>query len=266
MEDSIDSIRDNGDDKDTPLKQVVQLCSILAGKGSQFSISVRIKDSFVFSLKSEKPDPSQGKRRSPSYARRQLRRKLLKKKKTDSLPEVPEEPKTNNCSLDLNPCPDRGLLGYKEISEQESSADDTGSESGSNASGEPVSETKQEEGGRDVSTEDPTNQWERVSNRRRRSSPVLPTRSRQMPSKFGTPLRSDCKHIVDTTSFKNGAYKKKIVTVFAPKNISRETLLKAMHPSFDSRYLRFTSFKGDKIVYYPACDHKDECVCSECNE
>ena len=144
MEDSIDSIRDNGDDKDTPLKQVVQLCSILAGKGSQFSISVRIKDSFVFSLKSEKPDPSQGKRRSPSYARRQLRRKLLKKKKTDSLPEVPEEPKTNNCSLDLNPCPDRGLLGYKEISEQESSADDTGSESGSNASGEPVSETKQE--------------------------------------------------------------------------------------------------------------------------
>ena len=71
MEDSIDSIRDNGDDNDTPLKQVVQLCSILAGKGSQFSISVRIKDSFVFSLKSEKPDPSQGKRRSPAYARRQ---------------------------------------------------------------------------------------------------------------------------------------------------------------------------------------------------
>ena len=35
MEDSIDFIRDNGDDNDTPLKQVVQvvqLCSIPAGK------------------------------------------------------------------------------------------------------------------------------------------------------------------------------------------------------------------------------------------
>ena len=61
MEDSIDSISDNGCDNDTPLKQVVQLCSIL---GLQFSISVRIKNSFAFSLKSEKSNPPQGKRRS----------------------------------------------------------------------------------------------------------------------------------------------------------------------------------------------------------
>ena len=66
MEDSIDSMSDNGCDNDTPLKQVVELCSLLAGKGLQFSISVRIKNSFVFSLKSEKSGPSQGTRRSPS--------------------------------------------------------------------------------------------------------------------------------------------------------------------------------------------------------
>ena len=88
-----------------------------------------------------------------------------------------------------------------------------------------------------------------------------------MPAKgYGRPLRFDCKQIVDTSGFRNGAFKKEIVIVFAPKNISWETLLKAMHPAFDNRYLRFTSFKGDKIVYYPACDHKDECVCSECVE
>ena len=49
MEDSIDSMSDNGCDNDTPLKQVVELCSLLAGKGLQFSISVRIKNSLVFS-------------------------------------------------------------------------------------------------------------------------------------------------------------------------------------------------------------------------
>lgn len=36
MEDSINSMSDNEGDSDTPLKQVVQLCSILAGKGMQF--------------------------------------------------------------------------------------------------------------------------------------------------------------------------------------------------------------------------------------
>ena len=80
MEDSIDSMSDNGLDDDTPLKQVLELCSTLAGKGFQFSISVRIKNSFVFSLKSESSEPPQGERRSPSYFRRQERRKLLKRR------------------------------------------------------------------------------------------------------------------------------------------------------------------------------------------
>ena len=126
MEDSIDSMSDNGCDNDTPLKQVVELCSLLAGKGLQFSISVRIKNSFVFSLKSEKSGPSQGTRRSPSYARRQERRKLLRKK-MDSFPEEPMEPRetaretNNDCSLDLSTNPDSGLFGNREESEEESS-------------------------------------------------------------------------------------------------------------------------------------------------
>ena len=104
---SSDSMCDNGCDDDTPLKQVVQLCSLLAGKGLQFDISVRIKNSFVFSLKSEKFGPSQGTRRSPSYARRQERRKLLRKK-SDVFPEEPMESRetNNDCSLDLSPNPD----------------------------------------------------------------------------------------------------------------------------------------------------------------
>ena len=114
MEDS-DSMCDNGCDNDTPLKQVVELCSLLAGKGLQFSISVRIKNSFVFSLKSEKSGPSQGTRRSPSYARRQERRKLLRKK-TDSFPEEPMESRETN-----NDCSDFGERRWQRCQQQRSS-------------------------------------------------------------------------------------------------------------------------------------------------
>ena len=62
------------------------------------------------------------------------------KKKTDSFPEDPRESSqtepdiSNNLSLDLNPCPDRCLLGYGENSERESDSDDPVSETGSDAS------------------------------------------------------------------------------------------------------------------------------------
>ena len=91
MENSTDSMSDNRCDKDNPLKQVLQLCSTLAGKGCEFSISVRIKDSFAFSLKSGKSETHQGKKRSPSFYRRQERRKLLKKKNADTSLEQPLE-------------------------------------------------------------------------------------------------------------------------------------------------------------------------------
>ena len=82
---------DNG--CDTPLKQCVSLCSILAEKGMQFSISVKIENSFVFTLESEKSSEAQkAKRRSPSYQKRQEKRKLLRKKSV-SFPRDPAESK-----------------------------------------------------------------------------------------------------------------------------------------------------------------------------
>ena len=169
MEDSIDSMSDNGCDNDTPLKQVVELCSLLAGKGLQFSISVRIKNSFVFSLKSEKSGPSQGTRRSPSYARRQERRKLLRKK-MDSFPEEPMEPRetaretNNDCSLDLSTNPDSGLFGNREESEEESSSAESEND-------------PEKEDGSDASSRDPVepeerDNWTPVTSRRRSPSPI----------------------------------------------------------------------------------------------
>ena len=173
MEDSINSLSDNEGDNDTPLKQVVQLCSMLAEKGMQFSISVRIKNSFQFSLKSESPKPHQGKRRSPSYVRRQERRKLLRKK-TDSFPEEPMESRETNkdCSLDLSPHPDSGLFGYREESEEESvsaKSEADGSESGEDSDANEESS--------DASSEDPVEpgegeDWTPVTSRRRGSGRV----------------------------------------------------------------------------------------------
>lgn len=129
---------DNSFDKDNPMKQVLQLCSTLAGKGCDFSISVRIRDCFSFSLKSGKPQPQQAKKRSPSFYRRQERRKLLRKKNTDHSLEQPRETpqaeEKDTDSLDLNPHPDIDLFGLKENSEEESDSSDSGSETSRDAS------------------------------------------------------------------------------------------------------------------------------------
>ena len=135
MEFSSNSMSDNSFDKDNPLKQVLQLCSSLAGKGCDFSISVRIGDCFSFSLKSGKPQPHKAKKRSPSFYRRQERRRLLKKKNIDPSLEQPRETfqakEKDTDSLDINPHPDIDLFGLKENSEVES---DSGSETSRDAS------------------------------------------------------------------------------------------------------------------------------------
>ena len=185
MEFSTNSMSDNSFDKDNPLKQVLQLCSTLAGKGCEFSISVRIKDSFSFSLKSGKPQDKKGKKRSPSFYRRQERRKLLKKKNKDcSLEqplETPESKQKDTCSLDLNPHPDSGLFGLRENSEEESDEEsDSGSETSRNASRgdqEAVSENQEDM--------DADGHWKVVSRGRRRSdrslSPAVPTAPESNP-------------------------------------------------------------------------------------
>ena len=107
---------ENFPNENTPLKLIVDLCSHLADKGLVFEISLNIKNSLQFTLKSDKKASVEGargrRRRGPSYARRQEKRKLLKKK-TDSFLEE-KEPRENL--------------------EEESSSDDSESHSGSNAS------------------------------------------------------------------------------------------------------------------------------------
>ena len=55
-----------------------------------------------------------------------------------------------------------------------------------------------------------------------------------------------------------------MVTVFAPAGVTYDEIIKAMHPTLDYRYLRETSYRGDKFVYYPPAMHRDACTCSEC--
>ena len=169
MEFSSNSMTDNSFDKDNPLKQVLQLCSTLAGKGCDFSISVRIRDCFSFSLKSGKPQPQQAKKKSPSFYRRQERRRLLRKKNTDhSLEEPRETPQAkekDTDSLDLNPHPDIDLFGLKENSEEESDSSDSGSETSRDAS----------RGDQEAVSEDPDDMntdgdWKVVTARGRRKS------------------------------------------------------------------------------------------------
>ena len=164
MEFSSNSMTDNSFDKDNPLKQVLQLCSTLAGKGCDFSISVRIRDCFSFSLKSGKPQPQQAKKRSPSFYRRQERRRLLRKKNTDhSLEEPRETPQEKDTdSLDLNPHPDIDLFGLKENSEVESESGSETSRDASRGDQEAVSEDPD-----DMNTD---GDWKVVTARGRRKS------------------------------------------------------------------------------------------------
>ena len=79
------------------------------------------------------------------------------------------------------------------------------------------------------------------------------------------PQLSDRKHIIDTSEFGNSVYQKKLVTVFAPTDVTSDEIIRAMYPSYDGRFLCATSSKGDKYVYYPAKMHANECTCSGCN-
>ena len=250
MEESIVSMCDNGRDNDTPLKQVVDLCSLLAGKGLQFSISVRIKNSFVFSLKSEKSGPSQGKRRSPSYGRRQERRKLLRKK-TDPSPEEPMETRetNNDCSLNLSPNPDSALFGNREEAEEESSSagseDVSVNEGGSDATGrdsapeiEQQEEVEPSRGGH----------WTTVTSRRLggQRSPIAISNNRGQPS----PALSQRPHriirIMDAWTNQYGQSGRKNrdhyltpqVTVYAPADATDAEVAAAVH-SVDLSRLRW---------------------------
>ena len=140
MENPTDSICDT--DYKSLVNQCLEICSALKDKGCKFSLSLRLGSSFNLSLSSEgsSPEATKRTRRSPSYIRRQTRRRaaflerklkhpladvvtptthnnqvsrqggatLLDKKTASSWQTATSEGETavdNNCSLDLNPNP-----------------------------------------------------------------------------------------------------------------------------------------------------------------
>ena len=114
----------NFPNESSSLQLVVNLCSQLADKGIDFEISLKIKDSLQFTLKSNKKASVQragrGRKRGASYRRRQMRRReAYLEKKRDNPPEKggvlglsqedPDQRDTgeqrNDASLDLDPTP-----------------------------------------------------------------------------------------------------------------------------------------------------------------
>ena len=91
MESPTDSTCDT--DYKSLVNQCLEICSALKDKGCKFSLSLRLGSSFNFSLSSEgcSPEATKRPRRSPSYLRRQNRRRaafLERKKKLPLADEV----------------------------------------------------------------------------------------------------------------------------------------------------------------------------------
>ena len=97
MENPTDSICDT--DYKSLVNQCLEICSALKDKGCKFSLSLRLGSSFNFSLSSEgcSPEATKKTRRSPSYLRRQTRRRaaFLERKKKLPLADV-VTPTTHN--------------------------------------------------------------------------------------------------------------------------------------------------------------------------
>ena len=124
MENSTDSMSDL--DYKSLVNQCLEICSALKDKGCKFSLSLRLGSNFNFALSSEGCNPEATKRirRSPSYLRRQIRRRAAFLERKKKLPLADEE--------------------HEDNSEEESNSDESESKTGSDAS-EPVPETKQQE-------------------------------------------------------------------------------------------------------------------------
>lgn len=124
MENPINSISDKGDTKSL-INECFAFCSALTGRDCKFSFTLRLGSSFTFSLASEQVAPT-AKSRSPSYLRRQQRRRaaLLEKraqispdKKASASKQCSRQKEDNNkqindevdinCPLNLDPNPAR---------------------------------------------------------------------------------------------------------------------------------------------------------------
>ena len=132
-------------------------------------------------------------------------------------------------------------------SETEEKGQDAGSENQEGPEGPPVTPRKRQIPGGDTP----------VSAMSVYSPQFLPTRL------YGKPLRTDIRHIV-YAPYKGDMRDKREVTFFAPADVTYAEFMKAMQPMQDGRYVRPTSAKGNKWVYYPATMHANACTCNEC--
>ena len=288
------------------------LCSELVKQGCKFSFSLKLEESFSFSLSSEKGVPRGTRKRPPSYQRRQHRRKtellqrrtefrrtneaaedidndgrrqegadLLDKKMVSSRQMAKKVDSTvdNNTPLNLNP---RAIYprGSVESVEQEEDNCEQWS-TGGTVTEKPVlasqnvrscshfvcprhdcllgsepEEEDQEAGSVDQGgplaspegspNEPQRNQWTSVSHKRQTPKPMTPVR--QIPASRSTlakPLLTDCRHSI--YNHKSGTE----IIVFAPAEVSYDDVLNAFEPVADWSYVRPTSHRCDKWVYYP---------------
>ena len=164
-----------------------------------------------------------------------------------------EEAAAVDTSSPLNLCP---KPVYPRISTGSVETEDDYDEIQEWAAGGTVTEKSVLEEGQDAGSVDQVQEEPPVT-------PVTPRRQINSQER-ATPLRTDRKHIVDTSSFRNSAYQRRTVTVFAPAGVTYDEIIKAMNPALDYRYLSETSYWGDKFVYYPPAMHRNACTCSEC--
>ena len=98
------------------------LCSELVKQGCKFSFSLKLEESFSFTLSSEKAVPRGTRKRPPSYQRRQLRRK------TELLQRRTEFRRTNEAAEDIDNDGRRqegaDLLDKKMVSSRQTATED----------------------------------------------------------------------------------------------------------------------------------------------
>ena len=268
-----------------------ELCSSLTRQGCKYTFSLNLEGSFSFSLSSEKAVPPRTKKRStPSYRRRQQRRRedLLRKRSEQSPAEKAaghhqEEEAAVDTYTPLNLCP---KPVHPRISTGSLETEDDADEieqwtTGGTVTEKPVlasqnvrscshfvcprhdcllgsepEEEDQEAGSVDQGgplaspegspNEPQRNQWTSVSHKRQTPKPMTPVR--QIPASRSTlakPLLTDCRHSI--YNHKSGTE----IIVFAPAEVSHDEVLKAMKTPVDWSYVRPTSHRCDKWVYYP---------------
>ena len=285
---------DSKDSDQSLVKKCFEFCSALTDKGCKYSFSLKLGQSFNFSLTSEQGAPPKAKtKRSQSYLRRQQRRRedYLRKRSGFSPENVDEAPRQDaaeiaaghhqeeeaagNTNTPLNLCPKPvhpristgsvnteddfdeiqqwaagGTVTEKSVSASHSvrlfgsETEEEGQDAGSvNQGGPPVAP-------RGCPEEPKGDQWTSVTHKRQppKTANVPTTPVRQIPasrSTYAKPLITDCRHSI--YNHESGTE----IIVFAPAEVSYDDIVKAIKAPTDWRYVRPTSHRYDKWVYYP---------------